>query len=130
MTISRSAIHSSSIYHLFTKKSLFLVSSLPLLKSALFGTPTQAAFHMGPSWAPAGHSWAPVGPQLDPTGAHLGMLLGHPPLSFITVRCCHLSLNQTLPHQRQQVTLHCHVIVSVHPPSASASASHSTKSMS
>ena len=37
---------------------------------------SQAAFHMGPSLAPAGHSWAPVGPQLDPTGAHLGMLLG------------------------------------------------------
>ena len=37
---------------------------------------SQAAFHMGPGWAPVGHSWAPVGPRLGPTGAHLGMLLG------------------------------------------------------
>ena len=40
-------------------------------------TATQAAFHMGPSWAPVGPSWAPVGPQLGLTGAHLGMLLGY-----------------------------------------------------
>ena len=59
---------------------------------------TQAAFHVGPGWAPVGPrlgpGWAPVGPQLGPgwapvgpgwapvgprlglTGAHLGMLLG------------------------------------------------------
>ena len=40
---------------------------------------SQAAFHVGPSWAPVGHSWAPVGPRLGPTGAHLGMLLGLKP---------------------------------------------------
>ena len=36
----------------------------------------QAAFHVGPGWAPVGQSWAPNGPQMGPTGAHLGMLLG------------------------------------------------------
>ena len=37
---------------------------------------SQAAFHVGPGWAPVGQSWAPNGPQMGPTGAHLGMLLG------------------------------------------------------
>ena len=42
---------------------------------------TQAAFHMGPSWAPTGPqlgpSWAPVGPQLGPSWAPVGpQLLG------------------------------------------------------
>ena len=37
---------------------------------------TQAAFHVGPGWAPVGQSWAPNGPRMGPTGAHLGMLLG------------------------------------------------------
>ena len=36
----------------------------------------QAAFHMGPGWAPIGQSWAPFGPRLGLSGAHLGMLLG------------------------------------------------------
>ena len=40
------------------------------------GLVTQAAFHVGPGWAPVGPSWAPVGPRLGLTGAHLGMLLG------------------------------------------------------
>ena len=54
---------------------------------------TQAAFHMGPSWAPVGPSRAPVRPQLGPTGAHLGLLLGEG-LTFLDV-CpsfrCHCS---------------------------------------
>ena len=29
----------------------------------IFALPTQAAFHMGPSWAHVGPSWAPVGPK-------------------------------------------------------------------
>ena len=29
---------------------------------------TQAAFHVGPGWAPVGHSWAPVGPDWGPFG--------------------------------------------------------------
>ena len=37
---------------------------------------TQAAFHLGPGWAPVGQSWAPNGPRMGLTGAHLGMLLG------------------------------------------------------
>ena len=37
---------------------------------------SQAAFHVGPSWAPVGQSWAPNGPRMGLTGAHLGMLLG------------------------------------------------------
>ena len=41
-----------------------------------FDLRAQAAFHVGPGWAPVGPSWAPVGPPLGPTGAHLGMLLG------------------------------------------------------
>ena len=40
-------------------------------------THTQAAFHVGPGWAPVGQSWAPNGPRMGPTGAHLGMLLGY-----------------------------------------------------
>ena len=40
------------------------------------GDPPQAAFHVGPGWAPVGQSWAPNGPRMGPTGAHLGMLLG------------------------------------------------------
>ena len=37
---------------------------------------SQAAFHVGPGWAPGGQSWAPNGPRMGLTGAHLGMLLG------------------------------------------------------
>ena len=37
---------------------------------------TQAAFHVGPGWAPVGQSWAPNGPRMGLTGAQLGMLLG------------------------------------------------------
>ena len=37
---------------------------------------SQAAFHVGPGWAPVGQSWAPNGPRVGLTGAHLGMLLG------------------------------------------------------
>ena len=44
----------------------------------LFSLVTQAAFHVGPGWAPVGQSWAPNGPRKGLTGAHLGMLLGHP----------------------------------------------------
>ena len=47
----------------------------------------QAAFHLGPGWAPVGprlgpgwapvgQSWAPNGPRMGLTGAHLAMLLG------------------------------------------------------
>ena len=39
-------------------------------------SPSQAAFHVGPGWAPVGQSWAPNGPRVGLTGAHLGMLLG------------------------------------------------------
>ena len=39
---------------------------------------TQAAFHVGPGWAPVGQGWAPNGPRMGLTGAHLGMLLGYP----------------------------------------------------
>ena len=38
---------------------------------------TQAAFRVGPGWAPVGKSWAPNGPRMGLTGAHLGMLLGY-----------------------------------------------------
>ena len=53
--------------------------------------PTQAAFHVGPGWAPIGPSWAQVGPRLGLTGAHLGMLLGnihffHKPRMTIVVK--------------------------------------------
>ena len=37
---------------------------------------SQAAFHVGPGWAPVGQSWDPNGPRMGLTGAHLGMLLG------------------------------------------------------
>ena len=55
-------------------------------------TAAQAAFHVGPGWAPVGPSWAPVGPRLGLTGAHLGMLLGclslksgHSDIQFVSV---------------------------------------------
>ena len=45
---------------------------------------SQAAFHVGPGWAPVGQSWAPNGPRVGLTGAHLGMLLG---LRFANISC-------------------------------------------
>ena len=48
------------------------------LDSSSFESASQAAFRVGPGWAPVGQSWAPNGPRMGLTGAHLGMLLGMP----------------------------------------------------
>ena len=58
-------------------------------KTLILNTDAQAAFHVGPSWAPVGHSWAPVGPDWGPFGNAAWDMFAHKEIGNTSLSMSH-----------------------------------------